>query len=397
MTYPAARTIFRKRWTEHSAPSGNGAVHSLVAATVDRARVSGDSPCQTMRKIYLKIATRALVVAAIVNEALKRLWAEQAKDLLKGMVENHHYRDAIFLGLQLLSLLLVFEALALAIMWAFNRFRFVRMLVDGIFDVEGSYLETVFINDELEVVGVNHISFVDGELKVDSELHWPRQASDEKITLKKVANTSSLKEMCTASDDVLRYAFGDDYLDPQYDKIGLTALKLHRSRRPTLLTRLFKKTRSRATLGRSLATRARSGAASRGGGSTETSSAWPTVTTTTPGRASSSRRCRKRSGQARSCASSLPACTWIPSRNETSAAPRQGRRQCGRPGGSAPSRGSRAYRGRHALPWRQRRATCGHCGPEGNTGRTRCGRVPAAGQRARREDRRSLARELLAE
>jgi len=195
-----------------------------------------------LRKIYLKIATRALVVAAVVNEALKRLWAEQAKDMLKGMVENHHYRDAIFLGLQLLSLLLVFEALALAMMWAFNRFRFVRVLVDGIFDVEGSYLETVFVNDELEVVGVNDISFADGELKVDSELHWPRQVSDETITLKKVANTSSLKEMCTASDDVLRYAFGDDYLNPQHDKIGLTVLKLHRSRRPTLLTRLFKKT-----------------------------------------------------------------------------------------------------------------------------------------------------------
>ena len=40
---------------------------------------------------------------------------------------------------------------------------------------KGMYVERVYINDKLEVVGINHVGFVEGELTVDSELYWPRR------------------------------------------------------------------------------------------------------------------------------------------------------------------------------------------------------------------------------
>ncbi len=195
-----------------------------------------------MREVYLKIATRALVLAALANELGKTLWVEPAEAVLKGSFEQRHYRLLILAGLHLLVIIGFYKSISVLLLWAFNRFRAVRRIVDPLFDVEGSYLESVFINDELEVVGINHIAFQDGELTVRSELRWPHETGDGAIKLTVVAATSSEKELCTASSDELRYVFKDSYTtNATFDKTGYTKLALHRHRNPGRWTRLFRR------------------------------------------------------------------------------------------------------------------------------------------------------------
>jgi len=193
-----------------------------------------------IRKVYLKLAVRALVLGAAINAAGKALWLDPLKASLSAILEAKEYHSFILVAVELVGLFACYKLLSVVILWAFDRFWRIRVSVDRLFDVEGSYLESVYINNELEVVGINHIAFTEGELRVDSELRWPQLSPEGDVCLTICARTKSLDELCAASSTSLHYVFEDNYIqDPKLNKTGLTKLMLHRERTPSLLTRLF--------------------------------------------------------------------------------------------------------------------------------------------------------------
>jgi len=195
-----------------------------------------------MRRVYLRIAAQALVAGAVVNEVAKAIWIEPAKALVKKSALGADWHSALLATPQLVGMLVAYKLVSFAMLWGFDRFRWVRALVDKRFDVEGSYLESVYINDELEVVGINHVAFVGGELTVDSELRWPRRNDNGSISLKIVARTVSAPELCTATSAELRYVFQDKYVEQaKLNKQGYTVLSLHHARYPSFWTRLVGK------------------------------------------------------------------------------------------------------------------------------------------------------------
>lgn len=199
-----------------------------------------ESGRQMIRKVYLKLAVRALVFGAAINAAGKALWLDPLKAALSTYFKAKEYHAFILVAVELAVLFACYKLVSVVILWAFDRFWRIRVSVDRLFDVEGSYLESVYINNELEVVGINHISFTDGELRVDSELRWPQLSSAGDVSLTICARTKSLDELCAASSTSLHYVFEDSYIqNPKFNKTGLTKLVLHRERTPSLLRRLF--------------------------------------------------------------------------------------------------------------------------------------------------------------
>jgi hypothetical protein len=106
-------------------------------------------------------------------------------------------------------------------------------MLDKDFDVEGAWIERVYINGELEVVGRSQISFSDGELKLESHVYWPQMNADGALSLTRVAQVSSVDEMCSVKDLVMQYVFQDKYREtPQHNKTGLTKLNFIREQHP---------------------------------------------------------------------------------------------------------------------------------------------------------------------
>jgi hypothetical protein len=193
-----------------------------------------------IRKVYLELSAQSLVIAAAANVALKGLWLKPLNELLVGSFKERQWDRFLLAATELLGLYLCYKLASAALLWAFDRFRRVRVFVDKVFDVEGVYLESVFINGDLEVVGINRVAFVDGELKVDSNLYWPARTAEGDIALTEWARTTSVNELCTASNSELQYVFRDNYITrPELNKSGLTKLALHRERTPSWKTRWF--------------------------------------------------------------------------------------------------------------------------------------------------------------
>jgi hypothetical protein len=195
-----------------------------------------------MRETYLKLATWALVVGAALDGAAKKLWLEPAMTLVKQATSKHNWRECIELGLRVAGLVIVFKLVSKPLMWLFNRFQPVRVLIDSLFQVEGIYLEAVYVNDELEVVGFNKIFFSGGELHVHARQRRVEQKSDQTFSLSICADVVSSKELCTASDSQLNYVFEDVYTDSSLNKKGITTLYLVRVQNPSWFTRLFRRT-----------------------------------------------------------------------------------------------------------------------------------------------------------
>ncbi len=193
-----------------------------------------------IRQIYLKLSTQSLIIGALANTALKSMWQTPLAELLVKNFKVRNWDELILVAVELSALFLCYKLTSVLFLWAFDRFRRIRIFVDKLFDVEGVYLESVTINDELEVVGINRVDFVNGELKVDSNLYWPECTNDGNIALTECARTTSVNELCTASTSELQYVFRDSYLTrPALNKSGLTKLALHRERNPSWKTKIF--------------------------------------------------------------------------------------------------------------------------------------------------------------
>jgi hypothetical protein len=115
----------------------------------------------------------------------------------------------------------------------FNNVVAFRQMIEKDFDVEGAYAERVYINGELEVVGRSEIGFSDGELRLESYAYWPKQNPDGSLTLTRVAQITSINELCSVKDLDMQYVFQDKYLEtPQSNKTGLTKLTFLREQYP---------------------------------------------------------------------------------------------------------------------------------------------------------------------
>jgi hypothetical protein len=222
--------------------------NSCQNSSDDFSDTKGDTeriPCyfrKKMRKVYLKIATRSLVLGVLVHEAVRSHFQEPVAEALQASIASAHYRLGAIVGLELLFLLALYKLVSLIILIAFESSRSVRVLVDSLFGVEGCYLEVVSINNELEVVGLNHIKFKDGALTVNATLYWPREEQGN-LVLREYAHTTSVEDLCTATKSVLQYGFSDVYLDnASLNKTGVTKLNLHEGQSPSLVARIFRRT-----------------------------------------------------------------------------------------------------------------------------------------------------------
>jgi hypothetical protein len=116
-----------------------------------------------MRRVYLKIATQSLVIAASISAALRPLWFDPSLKILKSDVMARRYADGIVIAIYVVLLVLIYKLLAELLLAVFNNVLVFRQMLDKDFDVEG-----VYIDGELEVVGRSEVSFSDGELKLES-------------------------------------------------------------------------------------------------------------------------------------------------------------------------------------------------------------------------------------
>ena len=108
-----------------------------------------------------------------------------------------------------LSLLLIYKVTAGLLLAIFNNVVVFRQMLDKAFDVEGTYVERVYIDGELEVVGRSEIVFSDGELKLESYAYWPQQVRDGSLKLTRIAQITSVNEMCSVKDLDMQYVFQD--------------------------------------------------------------------------------------------------------------------------------------------------------------------------------------------
>jgi hypothetical protein len=193
-----------------------------------------------MRRVYLKIATQSLVIAASISAALKPLWFDPTLKILKSDMMARRYADSILLALYVVFLVLIYKFFAGLLLAVFNNVLVFRQMLDKDFDVEGAWVERVYINGELEVVGRSEITFGDGELKLESHAYWPQTAADGVIRLTRVAQVTSVDEMCSVKDLAMQYVFQDKYREtPQNNKTGLTKLNFIREQHPGFWRKLL--------------------------------------------------------------------------------------------------------------------------------------------------------------
>lgn len=192
-----------------------------------------------MKDVYLKLATRSLVIAASIDAALKPVIDSLFKGF-KADVTARHYIDALVLLLYVLALYLIYKIVSGLLLATFNNVVAFRQILEKDFDVEGAYIERVYINGELEVVGRCEIAFSDGELKLESYAYWPQVDAKGSLKLSRVAQVTTLPQLCAVKELVMQYVFQDIYLEaPKKNKTGLTKLTFLREQYPGFWRKVF--------------------------------------------------------------------------------------------------------------------------------------------------------------
>jgi hypothetical protein len=192
-----------------------------------------------VKHVYLKLATRSLVIAASIDTAVKPVIDSLFKGF-KADVKAGLFFHGFVLLLYVLALYLIYKLVSGLLLAAFNNVVAFRQMLEKDFDVEGAYIERVYINGDLEVVGRCEIAFSDGELKLESHAYWPQLDANGSLKLSRVAQVTSLSELCSVKELVMQYVFQDNYLEAsKKNKTGLTKLTFRREQHPGFWRKLL--------------------------------------------------------------------------------------------------------------------------------------------------------------